>query len=103
MPSDILIAIAILFVVTIGIYFVTLRGTRGWDRKQLTILGAVASTAIAIFETCLLDSPRLLWLLPFTNTIVLGNWLMPLAAILAAVAYRSLAIPGWRKAIVSVG
>jgi hypothetical protein len=77
--------------------------TRGWSKRRLALLGAIAVLTIAGYAVCLFDSALLLRLMPATHAIFLANWLMPLSAVLAAVAWRSMAIPTWRRSIMSVG
>jgi hypothetical protein len=68
-------------------------------RRALLALAAGTVAAIGLFVIFLLDDLRMAWLLPFSNLVVVGNWLPPLACFLAGLAWRLTPRPTWRRCL----
>src|SRR3954452_4925002 len=88
---------------SVALFFVTLRLTRGRSRLGATLIAAGAVAVLLLHATILLDHVGMAHVLPFTNLIVLANVSPLAAAVLAAAAWR--ALPGTalrRGALLSV-
>lgn len=71
-------------------------------RWLLYALAGATVAAIVLFVTFLLDNVRMAWLLPFACLPVVGNWLPPLACLLAGLAWRLIPGAWWRRCITLV-
>lgn len=66
-------------------------------------LSVIAVAALMAYIACLWDKTSLVGLLPFSNLIVLGNWLPLEAGFLGGLASTQFAMPGWRRGLTVVG
>jgi len=90
--SDLVIGVVIVLTVSAAAWIAGSALARRLPRAGGELF-ALASLVLLLAYTILLwDRPELTRLLPFSNTIVLGNWFPPLAVFLAAIAWRL--VPG---------
>ncbi|MHC4156810.1 MAG: cysteine peptidase family C39 domain-containing protein [Planctomycetota bacterium] len=94
--ADLWLAAAVMTAVSIGLFFLICRLVGKLSRRARLAFAAIVTAAIAVFSLLLLDSCRLLALLPFQAAIIYANFLLPLSAILAAVLWRT-RTPAWRR------
>jgi hypothetical protein len=83
-------------VVSAALFSLACRLVGKLSRRARLAFAAIITAAIAIFSLFLLDSRRLLVILPFQAAIIYANFLLPLSAILAAVLW-STRTPVWRR------
>jgi hypothetical protein len=62
---------------------------------------AVAAVLMLVYMSCLWERPLLAQLLPFSSTIVLGNWLPVLGCFCSGICLRTLSIRLWRRVLLS--
>jgi len=67
------------------------------SRRTATLLVLPGLAAIALHSFVLLDEPRLAWLLPVSNLVVVGNWTPLAVGWEAGLAWRHIPKPVWRK------
>ena len=99
---DICIGIATVVVLAVGLFALGLRLTGPLSNRVTVVIELLIVISIVLYARALCDSALLARVLPFSNVIVLGNWLPLFAGFLAGVAWRH--IPGrvWRRCVTVV-
>jgi hypothetical protein len=97
---DIYIGMAIMLVISIGCFALALRLGKRLSRKWLYVAALATVAALFAFGSFLMDNIWLSHLLPFSNLIVVGNWLPPLAFFMAGIAWQL--IPGRVRRIIYI-
>jgi hypothetical protein len=93
--GDLIWACGVLLAVSAGLFAFSVRLA---ERPSAAGLLAVATTALLVtFVATLHGKLFLAAVIPLSNAIVLGNFLPPLASVLAGVAYGSRKTPRWRR------
>lgn len=97
--ADIYMAMAAVVLFSAGLFAVSL-----WlgGRVRPAVRGVLAALSLALLvlaAAVLRDHVRLVHVLPFSNLIVLGNFEVPAAALLAGFVWRTGRIPAWRRGV----
>jgi len=95
-PADLLLAVVVMAAISTALFFLVYRVAGKLSARAKLALAAIVTVTIAVFSLLLLDSRRLLVILPFQAAIIYANFLLPLSAILAAVLW-STRTPAWRR------
>ena len=97
---DIWVGLAVMVVLSAALFTLALK----LRVKRRVHFGLACGTvaAIILFVLFLLDSVRMAWILPFSNLVVVGNWLPPLACFLAGLAWRLIPGQWWRRSLTVV-
>ena len=98
--ADIWIGLGIMTLLDVALAALALKLRVG--RRALLVLAAATVVAIVLFVLFLFDDLRLALLLPFSNLVVVGNWMPPLACFLAGLAWRLTPRPAWRRRLIVV-
>lgn len=85
---DIYIGIALMLLLSGGLFALGMRLARSMRRPALNILVVVVAAFASIHFLFLRDSILMTRLLPFSNVVVLGNWLPLMAGLLGGIAWR---------------
>lgn len=94
--ADLWLSAVVMTAASIVLFLLACRLASKLSGKARLVFAAIATAAIAIFSLLLLDSRWFLVILPFQAAIIYANFLLPLAAILAAVLW-STRTPAWRR------
>jgi hypothetical protein len=98
--ADIWVGLAIMTLLDVALAALALKLRVG--RRALLALAAGTVVAIILFVIFLFDNLRLALLLPFSNLVVVGNWMPPLACFLAGLAWRLTPRPAWRRRLIVI-
>jgi hypothetical protein len=86
--SDLAIGYVIIAALAAGLFFFTCWATRSWSSRSCNLAAiAVVALLLAYIRTLWYDI-RLAELLPYSNLIVVGNWLPLFAAVLGGLVWR---------------
>lgn len=95
--GDLYVGCAIVATAAIGVFLLTHYATRSLSLMASNFLAFLTVLLIVCYiREFWYDAKMARWL-PFTNLIVVGNWLPLMAAVLAALAYDHLPAPRFRK------
>lgn len=96
---DIYFGLAVIAAVSAGMLFAGLALGRKLGPKAFASVALVVCAVVVLLATFLTDHLLVARLLPFSNVIVLGDWIPPAVALLAGLAWRR--IPGrpWRRGL----
>jgi hypothetical protein len=96
---DIYFAMALMAAVSAGSLFAGLVLGRRLGPKVFAAVALLVCTAVVLLAAFVTDHLLVARLLPFSNVIVLGDWIPPVVALLAGLAWRR--IPGrpWRRGL----
>jgi peptidase C39-like protein len=99
--SDLVVGYVALGALALGLFLLTSRAAR--HHRPLALDGAALLTVAALFAYIrwVWYSPRLAELLPFSNLIVVGNWLPLFAAVLAGLVWARITAAPLRRSIVA--
>jgi hypothetical protein len=100
--GDIISGLAVIGLLSVGLFVLGARIGRRLGRRAAAVLAGIAVAGIVLHAFVLLGEPRLAWLLPFSNLVVVGNWSPPLAAFLAGLVWSQPRLSRWRRALVIV-
>ncbi|MHC4757790.1 MAG: cysteine peptidase family C39 domain-containing protein [Planctomycetota bacterium] len=100
--ADIWIALAVMIIISILFFLFSCRIARRLSKTSVFIFAAVTTLCIVLFAKFLLDSRWILVLLPFQASVIYGNFLGPLSAILIGIIWQDKKIPRWRRILVMV-
>ena len=99
--SDIFVALAIMVLLSLALFFAAYWLSRKLGTVIRTVIIAGLIAVAVLFRVYLFDSIIILKLLPFENTIIYGNLVIPLVAITSGVFLQSKKIPLWRRLLFS--
>src|SRR5262245_47136760 len=91
MVGDLILGCAIMAALAAGLFLLTFGVTGSLPRRTLNLLGLLVLSCLAWYIVMIWYDVRLAHWLPFSNLIVLGNWLPLFAAVLAGIACRAAA------------
>jgi hypothetical protein len=94
---DLWLALALVTALSIVLFLLTCRLTNNLSKKAKLALAAVGTVTIVVFVSLLFDSHWLLAVLPLQAAIIYADLLLPLAAILAGVVWRTKRAAAWRR------
>ena len=100
---DLLWGIALVAALAVVLFLATAHLVRRLPGSALGILGLAVVAALFIYIRSVWYDVRLTQWLPFSNLIVLGNWLPLFAAVLAGLAWEQTRGHGWRRALFAGG
>lgn len=86
--SDLLVGYVIMAAIAAGLFLLTCWLSRSLLAWQCDVAGAAVVILLIVYIRTVWYDPRLAELLPFSNLIVVGNWLPLFAATLAGLAWR---------------
>ena len=99
---DIFIALALILTLSLIMFLAGIAVSRTKSRAAANLLASLIIVAIMLYVKFLWYDVRMARILPFSNVIVLGNWLPIAAGLLAGLAWRT--VPGSKvRRSVSVG
>ena len=99
---DLWLALIIMTLIGILLFIISYLICSNLKLRGKRIFAAIIVALIVGFSVWLLDSRLILQLLPFQATIVYGNFLIPLAAILVGILWNFPKRPIWRRSIFSL-
>ncbi len=102
LESDIIFALALMVFISLIVFLFACFLCRKLGIKTRTWLVGIVIVLTILFRVYYFDSTLILKLLPFDNTIIYGNFTVPLAAIACGIFYYSRNIPLWRRLILIV-
>lgn len=99
--GDLLCGYLLIAVLAAGLFLLTQRAVRDLSPRACTMVAAAAVTLLYLYVRTLWYDVHLAELLPFSNLVVVGNWLPLFAAVLAALSWQRLRGHRWRQVIVA--
>ena len=95
--TDIWLGVALVWLLAAGLFLLASHVGRRVSRRTATLLVLPGLAVIGLHSFVLLDEPRLAWLLPVSNLVVVGNWTPLAVGWEAGLAWRHIPKPVWRK------
>jgi hypothetical protein len=86
--TDLAIAFGILAALSVGLFALTAWAARGWGPSACNIAALAVVVLLFVYIHTVWDDVRIAQLLPYSNLIVLGNWLPLFAAAMAGLAWQ---------------
>ncbi|MHC4187402.1 MAG: resistance to Congo red protein, partial [Planctomycetota bacterium] len=100
--ADLWIALVVMVIVSILLFLFSCRIARKSSQRGRFLFAAVVTVCIVLFAKFLLDSRRILILVPFHSVVIYGNLLPPLSALLVGIIWQEKKIPHWRRILVII-
>ncbi len=97
--GDIVVGILVVFALSAGLFWYGFRTARHRSKRIALSIGGLAAVFLLFFALAVHGRLILAQLLPFSNAIVLGNWIPPGAALLAGILAGQSEIPPWRRTV----
>ena len=97
--GDIVIGVLIVFALSAGLFWYGFRTARHRSKRTSFCIGGLAVVFLLFFALAVHGRLILAQLLPFSNVIVLGNWIPPGAALVAGILAGQSAVPPWRRTV----
>jgi len=95
--ADLIIGIVLLSLLAAGLFAAGARLGRRLPRRGVAALSVLTLSGILCFVWLGRDHPNLSRLLPFANLIVVGNWALPAAGLLAGLVWSAGPSQRWRR------
>ena len=100
--ADIVLGILVIFALSAGLFWYGFRTGRHRSQRISLWIGGLAVVFLLFFALAVHGRLILAQLLPFSNVIVLGNWIPPGAAFVAGILAGQRAIPPWRRTVLAL-
>jgi hypothetical protein len=99
--SDLVIGYAVIASLAVGLFMLTVRAALGCHYSRVLDAAALFTVAaLFAYIRWLWYDPRLAQWLPYSNLIVVGNWLPLFAAIMAGLVWNRMVLAPWRRTAV---
>ena len=95
--GDILLGLAVVLLLCAGLFALGFRLGKRASPRVFNVSAVLAVAFVVLHVAALRDSLLLARLLPFSNLVVLGNWLPPAASFLAGLAWDRIPKRPWRR------
>lgn len=100
--TDLYVGVAIMTVLSVILGVATAIVSRKAPDRLVDLLALLTITLIVAYIVWLWDDISLAHLLPFSNLIIVGNWMSLLAGVLAGLVWRRLRKQGFRRVVVVI-
>jgi len=98
---DLLVSLIIMSTLTLFLAVAGASLQRLHNRRSLAFSVWLAVSVMGIYVVCLWNSPLLVTILPFSSTVILGNWLAPGGGFLAGVLFSTRAVHPVRRTLLA--
>ncbi len=92
------ISVVFMLALSAGVFAATVRLAKGVPKRRLQVAAVCTVGLLIVFVYVLRGGALVVMLIPCASVVVLGEWLPPLAGVLAGMAWRLVPDPWWRKA-----
>ena len=99
--SDLWLGVAIMSLLAAGLCVLGWRAARRVSARAASAIALLPTGWAVLHAAVLSEEPRLAWLLPFSNLVVVGNWLPLAVGLLAGLVWSRRSQPRWRRAVVA--